>query len=917
MKTLFKAIYSFLTHRLFLLLLIVFVLFYILVMRLFELQIVEGEALAKAFELSVIREVSIEGHRGNIYDRNGYPLAENIISYTVFLNDSIEVPDKNQMIHELIGIIRNNGDALVDEFPLRQTEDGFEIIGTEKQILNFKKNVFNLRYTSQLTEEQIAMEPYEIYLFLRDQRFNIDAKNYTTAETLDILNVRYAQYIKRYSKYQPEVIATNVSQKTLAVLEERNDIFPGVSIVETPYRVYNDAPYFAHIIGYTRKIDSERLEVLKPLGYTAEDTIGVIGIEKEMESHLRGYDGAQKVEVNNLGKTMLVIDNIDPIMGYDVYLTIDRDLQINTYNILERQLAEIIVDRMLMRLPNTREQRYILLKDIYDSIFRYDLIDTRLINPENSDGQTRIYNTMVSTKDQMASYVINEIKNDTPPQNYNKYGTIYTYFLENLRTEGILDKGYRSDENFVAFKKGQISFRILMTEFYKANLLILPEALKDAGEEEAFAYVIKFIEEESATRYDFTKYIYMYLLDQEAFSYYDLTFLILDFGLVTATEEDIINLKSRRLAPIDFMKQKILNIEITPHQLALDPSSGAVVVTDVDTGEVLALVSYPSYDNSRLVNNFDNNYYAKLLSDPTSPLYPRATYAKSVPGSTFKMVTAIAALEEGIIRPTDRVLDRGIFTKIFPSPSCWIYNQNRGSHGSINVIQAIEHSCNYFFYEMGWQLSFNEDGRYSDAHGISVLADYASRFGLDSKTGIEIGEASSTLAERDAVRATIGQGTHDFTPVQLARYMNTLANNGKMQELNVVDKVMNKSGEVIVDYTPKTIIENDFNQNHIDVVKKGMLEVTEGSSGTARSYFADFPISIAGKTGTAELIKSRASHAIFTGFAPYDDPTVSIATVIHFGYSSRYAALNSKKVLAMYFEVNKEAENYTTGNKLN
>jgi len=917
LKTLFKAVYSFLTHRLFLLLLIVFVLFYILVMRLFELQIVEGEELAKAFELSVVREVSIEGHRGNIYDRNGYPLAENIISYTVFLNDSIEVPDKNQMIHELIGIIKNNGDTLIDEFPLRQTDEGFKIIGTEKQILNFKKNVFNLRYTTLLSEEQIAMEPYEIYLFLRDQRFSIDASKYTTDEILKILNIRYAQYIKRYSKFQPEVIATNVSQKTLAILEESNDIFPGVSIVETPYRVYNDAPYFAHIIGYTRKIDSERLEVLKPLGYSAEDTIGVIGIEKEMESYLRGYDGAQKVEVNNLGKTMLVLDNIDPVMGHDVYLTIDRDLQINTYNILERQLAEIIVDRMLMRLPNTREQRYILLKDIYDSIFRYDLIDTRLIDPKNGDGQTRIHNLMMTTKEQMSSYVINEIKSNTLPLNYNKYGTIYTYFLENLRTEGILEKGYRFDESYVAFKKGQMSFQTLIIEFFKSDYLILPEDMKDAEEDEVLAYIINFIEDDSVLRYDFTRYIYMYLLDREAFNYYDLTFMIIDLGLVSASEEDLINLKNRRLIPIEFMKQKILNIEITPHQLALDPSSGAVVVSDVDTGEVLALVSYPSYDNSRLVNNFDNNYYAKLLSDPTSPLYPRATYAKSVPGSTFKMVTAIAALEEGIIRPTDRVLDKGVFTKIFPSASCWIYSQNGGSHGSINVIQALEHSCNYFFYEMGWQLSFDDEGNYRDSNGIRVLADYASRFGLDSKTGIEIGEASSTLAERDAVRATIGQGTHDFTPVQLARYMNTLANDGKMQELNVVDKIMDKSGQNVVDFTPKTIIENNFNQKHLDVVKKGMLDVTEGSSGTARSYFADFPISIAGKTGTAELIKSRASHAIFTGFAPYDDPSVSIATVIHFGYSSKYAALNSKKVLMMYFEVNKAAENYTTGSQLN
>lgn len=915
LKAIIKAIYSFLTNRLFLLLLIVLALFYILVTRIFELTIVQGDEYARAFELSIVREVDTEGQRGNIYDRNGYPLAENVIAYNVLLNDSFEVEDKNEMIYQLIAAIRKNGDEIILDFPLEMTKNGLKFMGSDNDILEFKKNIFNKRLISELSPEEVAMLPYEMFGYLRDDLFVIDKTIYPTEDILDILNIRYAQYIKRYSKYNPETIALNIKDETLALLEERRDIFPGVSIIESPYRVYHDAPYFAHIIGYTRKISADKLELMAPLGYESEDTVGVLGIEKEFEPYLRGYDGYQKVEVNNLGKTMLVLQEVQPIMGHDVYLTIDRNLQIESYHILEQQLAEIIVDKTFMRSPSDETISHILFKDIFDSIIKNKLIDASNFKDSASEYEARLYAEMIEKKASMGDVVAGEIIEKIPPKDYEKYGTIYRYLLECLKTDGLLINTYRSSEPYLEFKEGKMSFYDLVSGFNSNAMFVLPDGLNSADGSTVYNYISQYLIEDAMVRYDFDEHIYLYLIDEEDYNYVDLTMAVINQELVSASVDEISDLLRGRLSPIDFMKRKILAIEITPQALALDPSSGSVVISDTDTGEVLAMVSYPTYDNSRLVNQFDYDYYTTQLNDPTSPLYPRATYSKSAPGSTFKMVSSMAALEEEVVGRNEYFYATGYFDKITPAAKCWIYSRG-GSHGSINLVGALEQSCNHFFYEMGYRLSRTAEGYYSDSTGISIIEDYTSRFGLDSKTGIEIGEAESTIATRDSVRAMIGQGTHGYTPVQLTRYINAIVNDGLLKELNIVDKVLDKQGVIISDFTPKVVRENSFDQENIDLVKTGMLAVTEGSRGSARSYFSDLPISVAGKTGTAELIKSRASHALFTGFAPYEDPEISVVTVIQFGYSSKYAALNTKKIIAMYFDLDKAQEGYTIGNIL-
>lgn len=943
-------IYNFLTNRIFLLSLVVVGLFYVLVAELFDLQIIRGDELSEEFNLKVIREVESKGQRGNIYDRFGVPLAVNVMAYNVYLNDSYEVADKNAMIHALVNAINSNGDEVINAFPIKYNGWTMSFIGSELDVNQFKKSAFNHRYTSQITDEEAEMSAFEVFEYLRDDLFEIDANVYKTDEIIKILNVRFAQYVKRYSKYQPEVIATNISERTLAELEEKKDIFPGVSIVESPFRQYNDPEYFAHIIGYTRDINAEKLELMAPLGYGSDDQVGFTGIEKELEPYLRGYDGTQKVEVNNLGKTMMVLEETAPIMGNDIYLTIDHDLQIETYHILEQQMAQILVDKLYMNYPKIDDHRYVLLKDVFDSVFRYELIDIDFLDESESVAGERISEKMNTLKVELVDSATEEILTNSTPKNLYKNHPIYYFILDQLEADGYLETSFYRNDYYELFAEKRISFNQLMQALFEEELLpyplndgevimaYLPDLNEDGKRPVVTDFEVDITLTEHIQRYvlndvltlrSLDKFLYLYAIDKEKFTYNDLTTLIIDVGLVSATEEQIELLSRNRLRPIDFMKEKILNIEITPQALALDPSSGSVVITDVDTGEVLALVSYPTYDNSRLVNEFDGAYYTELTNDITGPLFPRATLSPTVPGSTLKMLIGLAALEEGIIQPRTTVRATGYFNKIFPAAVCWIYSSSHGSHGSINVTQAIEQSCNYFFYEMGYRLGITETGSYNSLQGISTIQDYLARVGLDAKTGLEIGEANSSLPQLDPVRASIGQEQNNFTPVQLARYMNVLANDGEMRELNLVDKVLNKDGDVIEDFTPKVLRENTFEQEHLDAIKKGMLNVTEGSRGTARSYFADIDLQIAGKTGTAEIVTyntksidpvrsilKRANHAVFTGFAPFDDPEISVVSVIQFGYSSKYAALNSKEVFRNYFDLERTLDTFDVEHRL-
>ena len=353
---------------------------------------------------------------------------------------------------------------------------------------------------------------------------------------------------------------------------------------------------------------------------------------------------------------------------------------------------------------------------------------------------------------------------------------------------------------------------------------------------------------------------------------------------------------------------------------AYDAKAGACVVMNVNTGEVLAMASYPDYNPSDFVGGISNEAWNNYISNPAKPLVDKATQNSYSPGSTFKMITAIAGLESGAIRLNEKINDTGVYKKYGISMNCWYYTDYHTGHGWVNVSEAIEKSCNYFFYETG------------DRMGIDKLAEFAKYFGLGSKTGIELqGETSGVLANRESkqklhpddpgwnpgntLNAAIGQGDNEFSPLQMAKYISMLANGGHKVDVSIVKTIRNAdvseaSREEINQFVNKKLkLEEDssgnidINQNYLNAVLEGMKSVTSDTGGTAYVRFKDFNISVGGKTGSAEAPNNQV-HAWFVGFAPFENPEIAIVVMVENGGHGNYTAEVVRDIMAEYFGMN-------------
>lgn len=345
-------------------------------------------------------------------------------------------------------------------------------------------------------------------------------------------------------------------------------------------------------------------------------------------------------------------------------------------------------------------------------------------------------------------------------------------------------------------------------------------------------------------------------------------------------------------------------------------TAGAVVVMNVKNGEVLAMASNPDYEPSLFINGISNEQYSAY--NEVGAMYNRAISGVYAPGSTFKMLTAIAALQEGAIKTTEKINDSGPYP-LGHHPACWLYNQSRRTHGYLNVTDALKKSCNYFFYESGYRV------------GIEQIDRYAKYFGLGVKTGIELpNEKAGTLASPEVsaakgetwsvgytLNAAIGQGDHSFTPIQMAKYISTLVNGGDSVDPTIIKYIKTQEGieiskaEIqeytrgILGYTEEEVEELEISQEYIDVILEGMRDVTSESGGTAYAIFKDFNITIGGKTGSAQT-GTGITNAWFVGFAPYDDPEIAIAVIIEGGGTGTNAAYAARDVIAQYFGMNED-----------
>ncbi len=328
-----------------------------------------------------------------------------------------------------------------------------------------------------------------------------------------------------------------------------------------------------------------------------------------------------------------------------------------------------------------------------------------------------------------------------------------------------------------------------------------------------------------------------------------------------------------------------------------DACAGAAVALDLNSGELLAIASYPTYAPERF-----NEDYNQLYQDPNYPMLNRALNGVYEPGSTFKLCTALAALEGGFVTPTERITTTGVYNYLGHDFMCNIYRTSRGNHGTINISQAIQHSCNYFFYEMGRRM------------GIEPIESYAHQMGLGEYTGIELtGEeakgqvAGPSLRKQngrewypgDVLQAAIGQSDNLFTPLQIANYVATLANGGTNYEVHLLKAVKsNAEDSIAMQNAPKIRNQISVKQENLQAVLAGMQLAT--SEGTASAAFADFPFKTGGKTGSAQVSRG-SSNGIYVGYAPYDNPQIAVAVVVEHGGSGGNASYIARDIFWQYF----------------
>ena len=353
-----------------------------------------------------------------------------------------------------------------------------------------------------------------------------------------------------------------------------------------------------------------------------------------------------------------------------------------------------------------------------------------------------------------------------------------------------------------------------------------------------------------------------------------------------------------------------------------DANAGAVVVLDVDSGEVLASASYPTYDINSLIGGISLKDWNALQNNSLHPMLNRVVSGTYSPGSTFKMLVGMAGLMNGKITVDEKYYDPGVYPYGY-HPKCWLYTDRHMTHGWINIEGAIKGSCNCYFYEVGRRI------------GISEIVKYAKLFGLGQKTGIGLsGEVAGTIAGADdksedglkspwylgdTLSAAIGQSGSSYTPIQLANYIATIANGGKLNKVSLIKSVDNEvagTSESLADinkytseYTGVNFEEKDLNINseYIDAIKKGMLSVTSETGGTSYIVFKNSDIQVAGKTGTAQVPNGN-NNGIFVGFAPYDNPKIAVVAVIEHGGEGTYTANVVKPIMEEYFNIDKESK---------
>ncbi|MEG0221216.1 MAG: penicillin-binding protein 2 [Clostridia bacterium] len=650
----------------------------ILLSSLFNMQIINGKEYRENSSKRILRQETVEAPRGEIYDRNGILLASNKLSFDVEIYKvAVGETNINDTISRIIRITEANKDKVLNTFPIEN--DVFTFTSKEAEI-SWKKDF-------KIPENAAVEDVYDAFRKL----YKLSMQDIEHEKK--VIALRYTAGIQGYSYFKSAKIAQDISENSVAQIEEMKRTMPGISIITTAKRVYPYSEMASHILGYVSTINEAEYKKNKNKGYTANSMIGKTGIELSFESLLKGEDGIKRMEVNSAGGVSSEIISKEVKSGDNVTLTIDNRLQ---------QVAEKALKETILNIAN-----------------------------------------------------------------------------------GGYSKTYR------------------------------------------------------------------------------------------------------------------------------DANAGAVVVLDVETREVLAMASYPTFDPNLFVNGISTKDWNAINGNPTRPMFNRAITGTYSPASTYKMLVGLAALETGKVTVDEKIEDTGIYP-FAHRPRCWLYEYGKQTHGFVNLSDAIKGSCNCYFYEIGKRT------------GIDTIVEYTKKFGLGAKTGIEFyGEAKGVMPGPsgkgngwyigDTLSASIGQSVSAFTPLQMANYIATLSSGGKKANVHVVKNVEDGEGVKITQkeyeelkYEISGVKVDDKNlqikPEYVNAIKAGMKSVTSEKGGTSYIVFKGTGLEVAGKTGTSQ-VTSGSDNGLFVGFAPYDNPKIAVVAIIEHGAEGSYTANVVKPIFEEYFKI--------------
>ena len=941
MKEVFEYILSLFKSRIFPLILVFAILVGVLINRLFGLQIINGESYVKDLSSSIQKDMSVAATRGRIFDKNGVLLAYNDLAYAVRISDSgkynnnAEKNEKlNASIDKTLDIIEAKGDTYSNDFPIVYEDGQYVFNIKDNELLRFLRDIYGKRSISELSDEERNVtaqelfrqlcEKYEVVVasdssknqatvlsstvsFLKSQGYMVEAAGFSVDHALMIVNLRRYMSANSYNRYISFTIANEVSDETVAAILESSDDLTGVTVEEQYIRRYVDSVYCSQILGYTGTVSTSELETLGDK-YDSNDTVGKSGIEKSMESVLSGTKGERQVYVDTVGRITEVLGETDPETGNDVYLTIDINLQKNLYNAIEDRLVQILLTYMTSgdtkysyTSNGSVDTVYILAKEVYFALIDNNIVSIKHIAEQSTDTEAQVYSAFLSKQDSTMDWIRSELADgDTPYGKLSEEQQLYIWYVyTSLKDRGVFNTSNvdTTDDVYKDWTQADgTSLKELLTHGIAKNWINLNVFSTEqyTSLQESYDALLDYIDGYLREDTSFYKKMYKYMINSGSISGRQVCMLLYEQGVLDMNSENsrYSALAAGSLGAYDFMTYAISNKIITPAQLALEPCSASAVVTNPKNGDIIAMVSYPSYDNNKLSGSVDAKYFNSLINDKASPMLNRATQSFTAPGSTYKPCTTIAGMDTGIISSGTTFYCSGSFDKVTPSPKCW----RLSGHGGEVAATAIRDSCNVFFYNVGYNLACSKNGNYNSTYGTTILQKYSDLLGLSTKAGVEIEESEPMASNTNSVASAIGQGNHKYSTLNLTRYVTTIATSGTCYNLTLVDKITDSDGNLIEDNHADVDHQVELSSNIWSTVHEGMM-----LAGNSYSTIAKLGLKIAAKSGTAQENTNEPDHSLLVTYSPYDDPQICVSVCIQHGYSSTTSMDLTADVYKIYY----------------